>query len=218
MNPYKGKILIEYFGLGVVKNLAYAGLAVVRTGIVNAEPNFYIGKTPPANIPDTPVAVSALGTPVFDNLIINAGEYYDTNLGQTVKYNSLRLDSAILTISQQDNVVLTEIQGIDGEIIEYVSKKSFRINIKAGIFGTGNIRPSADIATLALILQSNDFISVTSNFLKEWNITEIVRLDKHVPQIPGGYNYQLFEANFIQNTPVILAQQSSNIADTPFTP
>ena len=128
------------------------------------------------------------------------------------------MDSAILTISQQDNVVLTEIQGIDGEIIEYVSKKSFRINIKAGIFGTGNIRPSADIATLALILQSNDFISVTSNFLKEWNITEIVRLDKHVPQIPGGYNYQLFEANFIQNTPVILAQQSSNIADTPFTP
>lgn len=175
----------------------------------NININEYAGKTGEAVEQDLPIAKSVLGTPVFDNLVIRAGSYTDTVLG-IQRYGEIRLDSAIITISQQNNVVLTPIAGRDGEVIEYVSKMSNRINVKAGIFGTGNKRPISDIAMVASALNSNDVLQVQSGFLGEWNITELVILDKNIPQIPGGYNYQVFEFNCIENVPVILAQKSAN--------
>lgn len=207
------KIIIQSFGLQAAEIGLYAG----RIGALRARDalrgglnvNGYEGKTGTPPLPDEPIGKSILGTPVFDNLVIKAGSYTDTVLG-VQKYFTMRLDSAIITISQQNNVVLTPIAGRDGEVIEYVSKMSNRINIKAGIFGTGNKRPSADIATMSIALNSNDVLQVQSGFLSEWNITELVILDKNIPQIPGGYNYQVFEFNAIENVPVILAQKSAN--------
>ena len=86
---------------------------------------------------------------------------------------------------------------------------SFRINFKGGFFGGGNIRPKEEIANFALMMKSNQPISVkTCRFLTEWSITDFVVLDKTIPQNMGGYNYQLFEFNAIQDIPVILAQSN----------
>jgi hypothetical protein len=210
----KQKIIIQTFGLPLAEIGVYAaGVGILRAREATRggpDKQIYLGKTGTPNQPDEPIASSVLGTPVFDNLIIQAGKYTDSVLGAQ-SYVALRLDSAIITLSQTDNVVLTSIAGRDGEVIEYVSKMSFRINVKAGIFGTGNQRPKSDIETLAVILKSNDVLKVQSGFLSEWNISELVILNKNIPQIPGGYNYQIFEFNAIENVPVILAQQSANI-------
>lgn len=214
------KIIIQSFGLPLAEIGMYVGTIGALRAIDRArgikDNNQYVGKTgtpPLSDYPDRSPAgaiTSVLGTPVFDNLVIAAGSYTDSVLG-VQKYQTLRLDSAIITITQHNNVVLTPIAGRDGEVIEFVSKMSFRINVKAGIFGTGNKRPAADIATLSLALGSNDVLQVASGFLGEWNITELVILDKNIPQMPGGYNYQVFEFNAIENVPVILAQQSAKI-------
>lgn len=209
------KIIIQSFGLQVAETLVYTGrirALVARDRLRGGtDLNQYAGKTGTPPIPDENVfGNSVLGTPIFDTLIIEAGKYTDTVLGLQT-FNKIQLDSAIITLSQQNNVVLTPIAGRDGEVIEYVSKMSFRINIKAGIFGTGNKRPKSDIETMAMILKSNDVLKIQSGFLGEWNITELVILDKNIPQIPGGYNYQVFEFNAIENVPVVLAQQSAQI-------
>lgn len=212
LNPQQ-KIIIQNFGLQAAEIGVYAG----RIGALSArdaargiiDPNQYAGKTGTPKTPDEPLGISILGTPIFDTLIIEAGKYTDTILGLQ-SFNKIQLDSAIITLSQQNNVVLTPIAGRDGEVIEYVSKMSWRINVKAGVFGIGNSRPKSDIETLAVALKSNDVLKIQSGFLGEWNITEMVILDKNVPQIPGGYNYQVFEFNAIENTPVILAQKSAN--------
>lgn len=210
------KIIIQAFGLQAVETGVYAG---VINGIVGATKlqsyaktnnNEYDGALPQKAVADPTIGTSQLGTPIWDNLVIKAGSYIDTVYGP-VNYEELRLDSILITIYQAHNVIITPIQGRDGEVIEYIGKMSFRINIKGGVFGTGNVRPVSDIANLKLTLQSNKSLIVKNcGFLSEWDISEFAILDKHLPQIAGGYNYQLFEINAIQDTPVILAQQQGN--------
>ncbi len=213
----KQKIIIQAFGLTHVKILAYAGvIGAIEIASLHQKStlNEYNGLLPEALTPDSAVDQSVLGTPVFDNLIIAAGNYIDTTYGPT-SYNELRLDSCLITLYQQNNIVLTPIQGRDGEVIEYISKMSFRINVKGGVFGTGNKRPYSDIVNLKLALQTNNTLriipvnSTSGGFLSEWDISEIAILDKNIPQSMGGYNYQLFEFNAIQDLPVILAQQNA---------
>ncbi len=160
---------------------------------------------------DTPVGWSDLGTPVFDNLIIQSGSY-TTPTGQNVSYDEQTFNSALITLTQAHNVIITSVQNRDDEVIEYIGKFSFRINIKGGVFGVNNNRPIKDISNLIKILNSNMPIQVVANsnggFLQEWNISQFVVLNKNIPQIAGGYNYQLFEFDAINDVPVILAQQA----------
>lgn len=206
------KIIIQSFGLQAVQTGVYAG--VIRgiealNKIPNQRTNQYGGKLPVPGTPDSPIYTSALGTPIWDTLIIKAGSYIDTTFGKT-DYPDIRLDTCLITLTQGHNVVITPIQGRDGEVIEYIAKMSFRINVKGGIFGTGNVRPKTDIYNLRFMLGSNQSLVVKeSGFLSDWDITEFAILDKNIPQAMGGYNYQLFEFNAIQDLPVILAQQNN---------
>jgi len=202
------KIIIEAFGLTAVKTLPHIGIGV---GNNIASQNVYKATVPKQQGQDIANGISVLGTPVFDNLMIKAGSY-EVN-GQTVDYDTMTFDSVLITLTQSHNVILTPIQGRDNEVIEYIGKFSFRINIKGGIFGINNNRPIKDIANFVKMVNSNKPLQViagtgtSSGFLSEWNISQFVILDKSMPQIAGGYNYQLFEINAIQDVPVILAQQ-----------
>jgi hypothetical protein len=240
MNENHAKIIIKDFGMDNVSQLkGYGTIAstiaqneidgqvpgvgkLLYKGTISAlearekskdKPIFsqYNGRTPAKQPADTPDGLSELGTPVWGRLIINGGTYIDTTFGKTT-YPTMKFDTVLFTLSQTHNVVLTPIQGRDYEVIEYIGKASFRINIKGGVFGTGNIRPVDAINNLKLMLNSNQPLIIGKNsFLSEWDITEFVILDKNIPQTAGGYNYQLFECNAIQNTSVILAQ-SQNVA------
>jgi hypothetical protein len=184
--------------------------ALELTNNTTVNTNQYIGKTHSPAFQDDSDGTSALGTPVWGRLVIKGGQYIETNTGKTVTYPNITLDTILFTLSQIHNVVLTSIQGRDYEVVEYIGKASFRVNCKGGIFGGNNNRPVKDINNLKLMLNSNQPIIIESNsFLTEWGISEIVILDKNIPQIAGGYNYQLFEFNAIQNVPVLLAQQQN---------
>lgn len=195
-----------------IDTLGYAGaIAGVEALSKSKSPitGQYNGKVPAIIPADSPDGISVLGTPVWGRLTINAGTYNDTTYGKIV-YPLMFFDTVLITLNQIHNVVLTPIQGKDYEVIEYIGKASFRINVKGGVFGMGNSRPLTQINNLKLMLNSNQPLIIGSNsFLSEWDISEIVVLDKHLPQIAGGYNYQLFEFNAIQNTPVVLAQQQN---------
>lgn len=198
---------------GKINELKYEGIMKGLSELDKLNPNRndnYNGKTGTTQQQDTPDGTSILGTPVWGRLVVESGSYIDTNTGNVINYPSITIDTVLFTLSQVHHVVLTPIQGRDYEVVEYIGKASFRINCKGGIFGKNNNRPKKDIDNLKLILASNQPLIIQSNsFLTEWGISEIVILDKNIPQIAGGYNYQLFEFNAIQNTPVILAQQQN---------
>lgn len=171
--------------------------------------NQFNGKTGATQSQDESDGTSILGTPVWGRLVIKAGTYFDSLLGQQ-SYPQMTLDTVLFTLTQTHHVVITQIQGRDNEVIEYIGRLSFRINCKGGIFGKNNNRPKSEIANFKTMINSNQPLIVQSNsFLSEWGISEIVILDKNIPQIAGGYNYQLFEFDAIQNTNVVLAQQQN---------
>lgn len=187
-----------------------------RSEGINTNVNEYKGLVPNRNItPDNFDINSTIGTAVFDNLVIAAGKYVDSTYGAQA-YNETRLDNVLITLNQQSNIILTPIQGRDGEVIEYVSKMSFRINVKGGIFGTNlNSRPISEITNFKMMVQSNNPLVVvpsktlSGGFLSEWDISQFVIINKNIPQMMGGYNYQLFEFDAIQDLPVVLAQQQA---------
>ena len=171
--------------------------------------NQFNGKTGTTQSQDESDGTSILGTPVWGRLVIKSGTYFDSLLGQQ-SYPQMTFDTVLFTLTQTHHVVITQIQGRDNEVIEYIGKLSFRINCKGGIFGKNNNRPKSEIANFKTMINSNQPLIVQSNsFLSEWGISEIVILDKNIPQIAGGYNYQLFEFDAIQNTNVVLAQQQN---------
>lgn len=197
---------------GKANELKYQGIIKGITELNSLNPNQhpYNGKTGNTQSQDEPDGYSVLGTPVWGRLVVKSGSYFDTNTGNLITYPNITLDTVLFTLTQTHKVVLTPIQGKDYEVVEFIGKASFRINCKGGVFGKNNNRPIGDINNIKLMLGSNQPLIIQSNsFLTEWGISEIAILDKNIPQIAGGYNYQLFEFDAIQNTPVILAQQQN---------
>lgn len=185
-----------------------------KFGLKNVNLETQIYKSRIGVVPERDVApwTSDLGTPVWDTLIIQGGSYEDRTYGN-ITYEDFRMDTVLMTLTQSHRLVLTEIQGRDSEVIEYVGKASFRINFKGGVFGKNNNRPQEEIQNLKKILNSNKVIKIKSCFfLNEWDISEIAILDKSIAQTMGGYNYQLFEFNAIQSVPVVLAAKTTTNA------
>lgn len=199
-------IIIDQFGLSkVLLNNYLKGVNYAKSKLNERHETNYNGKLPVVGAQDSPLTTSVLGTPIWDYLAIEGGTYIDKTLG-TVTYDSMRIDTILITLQQQHSLVLTEIQGRDDEVIEYVGKKSIRINIKGGLYGNNNNRPKGDIANFRKMINSNKPLKIRyCGFLGEWNISEVYVLDKNIPQTMGGYNYQLFEFNAINSVPVILA-------------
>jgi len=205
-------IIIDQFGLSKVLLNAYLkGVNVVKSKLGEAaKQTNYDGKIGTVCQQDTPVATSVLGTPIWDYLIIQGDTYQDRTYG-TVTYSDQRIDAILMTLQQSHALVLTEIQGRDNEVIEYVGKKSIRINFKGGVYSNNNNRPKAEIANIQKMLNSNKPLKIKfCGFLGEWNISEVYVLDKSIPQSMGGYNYQLFEFNAINSVPVILASKTTS--------
>jgi len=203
-------VIVDAFGLSYVNIEDYKLAANINALQANNYPpstSQYNGKFLTPVTADAPDGVGQLGRPIWGSLTITGGSYLDQNSGVTITYPTFRIDVCIMTLTQVNNVVLTQIQGKDGEVVEYIGKNSFRLNVKGGFFSTGNARPKQQVDWFKAAIQSNQPIQVQSTFLQDWDIYEIVVLDRNIPQIAGGYNYQLFEFNAIQNTPVILAQQ-----------
>lgn len=185
-----------------------------KFGLKNVNAQTAIYRAQIGVVPEQDVApwTSDLGTPVWDTLIIKGDTYEDRTYG-TITYEDFRIDTVLMTLTQSHRLILTEIQGRDNEVIEYVGKASFRINFKGGVFGKNNNRPQEDIQNLKKILNSNKVVKIKSCFfLNEWDISEIAILDKSISQTMGGYNYQLFEFNAIQSVPVVLAAKTTTNA------
>lgn len=198
------------FGIGAVKgSIIKNTLSFFKTanGLKKANPQFQVqpaGKDSPL----TSVGNSVFGMPVFSNLSIRAGSYKN-NQGVTIgTYDAINLEVAIFEINRENNLVLTDIQGRDNSVIEYISKKSWRINCKARILSkTIGAYPRTDVNNLLIALDSNKSLQVDSWFLNMAGIYNIVIQKKNFGQDEGGIEYQKFEFDAIADFPVVLKIQ-----------
>ena len=147
-----------------------------------------------------PVGYSALGTPVFDNVKIEAGSYeFD---GQTIEYDELVVDTVLLDVGQTKNIVKTAVQGRPGTVKRYASKGDYYITIRGQIVNNeNNLKyPEEEVLNLIKVLESNESLDIVSKFLQALDIFEVVVTGYRLPQTTSQ-NSQPFEIRCLSDEP-----------------
>lgn len=156
---------------------------------------------------DDIVGVSKLGTPIYDNLIIEDGSYISNN-NQTVEYEGVILNTVLISVSQTKNVVKTAINGRNGTIKEFVSSGDYNISV-GGLFTSDSpiIYPEKEVLILNNIFSVPDSLKVTSKYLNRLGIYEIVIEDFSLRQKTGYYNVQEFTFRAISEVPLEIRKE-----------
>lgn len=160
---------------------------------------------------------SYLGTPVFDQVIIAEGQYFeiqDVSKENPIPFESLTLQTVLLEVSQTKNIVTTALQGRNGTIKEYVADGDFAITMTGGVIGEmdtngnvqdiGNFYPEVDTKRLVEICKVPNQLTITSNFLQLFGINEVVITSYNINQQQGTRNLQPFVLNLLSDNPIDL--------------
>lgn len=138
---------------------------------------------------------SKLNTIVYSNVIFNAGVILDENGAQVDKWDDFRIDDVLLNVSQSKKIITTEIQGRDGTVKEYIGLDDFQVQITGRLNGTYNVNPKELTRQLKIILSAGQPLEITSWYLQNLDITDIVVKDFNFGQTEGEYSTQYFTIN-----------------------
>lgn len=158
---------------------------------------------------------SYLGTPVFSNIEIPKGIYID-NKGNTINFDGIRFDTALIDVTIEKNIVRTAINGLNGTVKQFISLGDYSVNVQAIIIGQTDANnsgfevaatdrvPESEIRKLNKILQVPQEIEIISEFLDFFDISTVVMTGGNVSQ-REGYRDSVF-ANFglLSDTPIEL--------------
>lgn len=180
---------------------------------------------------DTPDAISYLGTPVFDNIIMEAPNYYqftdeelssqnqelitlagNTFLGSQQDperrnggFNAFRIDPVLIEVSMHKTVVRTPRNGAKGSIKEIICMDDYDIRISGFIDSqTLNKYPKTDVGIFNSYMTAPVPIRIHSKFLDVFGIQNMVVMECKFPQKEGMRNLQYFEINAISDDDLII--------------
>tara|TARA_R110000796_G_scaffold73842_5_gene165892 strand:- start:6525 stop:7160 length:636 start_codon:yes stop_codon:yes gene_type:complete len=164
---------------------------------------------------DGPGTVSYLGTPVFANLIFIPGEYKDKT-GEVIQYGQILkndeekenfvINTVLIDVSQQKQIIKTNIQGVSGTVKEYISKGDYQITIRGVLVSESSVLyPTDQVQQLKEYAEAEVSIGVASRFLDDiFDVQNIVIEDFNFPQVEGNQNQQFFEISAISDEPIEL--------------
>jgi len=201
-----GKFAPQVDPLTVAKGF---GLQALKTKYYEANVN---DEEQDENDPDI---TSYLGTPVFANLIFIPGGYND-NKGKPVRYgdiftnnkaqNTFAINTVLIDVSQQKQIIKTNIQGVSGTVKEYISKGDYQITVRGALVSESSVKyPEIEVQQLREYLEAEVAIAVASRFLGDiFSIDTIVIESFNFPQQEGFQNTQLFEFSAVSDNPIEL--------------
>jgi hypothetical protein len=132
-----------------------------------------------------------------------AGRYERTD-GEVIEFPLVELKTALVSVSQAKKLVLTEIQGRDGSVVEYNGKSDYMINVVGTITGANGVYPTSEVLALKKMLDAPVPIEVTCDHLQNMNIHYVVVEQYDIPQDAGGISYQTFNILLRSYTPIEL--------------
>lgn len=189
--------------LNTVASSAVFGLAnfagINNIKIMDAQNSPYVVEQGEAQ--DVPLQkfISKLGTVVYSNVIFNAGSILDTNGVVVDTWDDFRIDDVLLVISQSKKIITTEIQGRDGTVKEYIGMDDFQVQITGRLNGSYNVNPKELTKQLKTILSAGQPLEITSWYLQNLDITDIVVKDFNFGQTEGEYSTQYFTINALSD-------------------
>lgn len=142
-----------------------------------------------------------LGLPVWDTVSITSDTYVSDS-GGTVPQQTIQFDIALLEVSNPKNVVKTSIAGRNGTIKEYMSNGDYNVKINGSLFSEyENTPPIDDLKKLRFICEAPLTLSVESNLLLFFNVTNLVIENYTIKQREGTRNVVDFELICSSDTP-----------------
>ncbi|PIY15128.1 MAG: hypothetical protein COZ16_05580 [Flavobacteriaceae bacterium CG_4_10_14_3_um_filter_31_253] len=146
---------------------------------------------------------SKLGTPIYAPLTIKKGSY-DTRT-DTINYDEVVLDNALVDISMSKNIVKTAIQGRKGTVKEYVSLGDYVINISGSIISDNQKEyPEIEVKALEKIVIAPISLQVVCETLNRLGIYEIVIESYNFPTKQGFIGTQVYSISAISDEPIEL--------------
>jgi hypothetical protein len=158
---------------------------------------------PAGPTPDQALRRSALGTPVYSDITFEAGSYEDDQ-GQIQTFEQIRLDAVLMSVGQTKKIVETEIQGRPGTVKEYIGDGDYEISLSGILTGSHLRHPREEVAALKRMLTARVPIAVSSPYLQNLGVTDVVVRSYFFAQNEGGYAYQAFTIEMVSDTPVEL--------------
>lgn len=134
-----------------------------------------------------PVGITALGTIVWSNIILEG----------------LVINDAKITLSQRKNVVITDIAGRNGSVKEYINTGDYNIRVQGMLVAEVlNVFPNVKVKEFRRICELEREIIVSSSFLNHFNITKVVILDYQVAEQEAIRNAVPFTLEMVSDTPI----------------
>ncbi len=145
--------------------------------------------------------ISALGTPVYSDLILNKQDEAVTN--------GIQILNVLMEVEQPRNIVETKVQGRDGEVFEYISDSSYVVTLRgAFVRSFDSVYPKEEMKIFLDLLKQKKSLKVTSQFLLQFGIYELVVMNYKMNQQQGKQNAQTFEISCKSDTPLLLKKKN----------
>lgn len=142
--------------------------------------------------------VSYLGTPVWADLTLRISE---------TATEFLNLQTVLLTVEQEKNIVKTAPQGRSGTVKEYISAGDYSVTIRGAMVGQSpDEYPIDQVKQFLALVEANTAIVAISPFLQLFQIYNIVVETWRLEQLQGYQNVQPFEINAVSDTPIELVE------------
>lgn len=130
------------------------------------------------------------GLPIYMPLIFESTENIKTELV---------LESAIVSVNRAKNIVITEVQGRDSTIKEFINNGDFQISVTGLLCNSDAKFPKAKIKSFHRFLEAKQSIAIVHDVLNALGIYEFVITDYDLPNTPM-YNAQAYSFNAISET------------------
>lgn len=145
---------------------------------------------------DNILATSYLGNPVYSNLIFDANS-------STPENEDLIINTVIMTVSQSKNIVKTQLSGRDGTVKEYINMGDYVVDIRGLLVSQfPKVKPRNEHTALKNLCEVNESLSVSSEFLRIFEITDIVVESYSFAELEGFHNQIGFTINAVSDVPI----------------
>ena len=105
-----------------------------------------------------------------------------------------------MDVNQDRNIIVTNIQGRDGSVKEYISNGDYNVMLRGAIVQVdANSYPGTEVERLHNILKQKFSIPVVSGFLNQFGIRNLTIQSFSFPQKEGFNNTQLFEIRAVSD-------------------
>jgi len=152
------------------------------------------------------ITLGNINTAISETVMYYAYEknQYTDAQGNGRSYSTVILDSALINVTFNNQVIKTQIQGLPYTIKEYISGSDLDISI-TGKFSTNDpyLSVSDFYTALAILLNAATSIPVTNTYLNKLGVYNIVIMPScSLPQNIGEYTQQTYTINAVSDVPV----------------